>query len=349
MRLYFRTALLAGLAAFTAANARADDQFDRYYEEDAWYDVTEWFDDNDYNPAEEAIADEDFADAGEADEYGYLADSDDRWFYDYYDYRYSDWGDLNNDDRYEYSSRYYDFDEDGLYEAFASFHDVDGDGAYEEMDYYSFGDPEPASADGGPDKSTGAEMAAQEQQRREAARLSFQGTVESSKQVQTPQHKHLVVRLKDAQQNRDVAVDLGPAGQISAPPEQGEMISVAGPLVKIGDRPIVMAQQIVMDGETRQIDRSPRRYEGEITSLTTTRVRGEVHQLAKIRTAQKKSLMVDLGRKDQLQIAVSEGDSVQVSGTPVRVQDRRVLLANKLTRNGETTEISRNTRPASSR
>src|SRR4051812_37629482 len=71
-----------------------------YYEDDAWYDVSEWFDGNDYNPTDEAWwrwDDETYQrsqDTGgdvdrEHNSYGYNTKNSNDWFYDYYDYPYT--------------------------------------------------------------------------------------------------------------------------------------------------------------------------------------------------------------------------------------------------------------------
>ena len=51
-------AAIGAAMAFPVATLQADDEFGDntpYYEDDAWYDVSEWFDGNDYNPTDEAI------------------------------------------------------------------------------------------------------------------------------------------------------------------------------------------------------------------------------------------------------------------------------------------------------
>ncbi|MCA9171482.1 MAG: hypothetical protein KDB23_27625, partial [Planctomycetales bacterium] len=107
-----------------------------YYEDDAWYDVSEWFDGNDYNPTDEAIGrwdDEtyDRADAltssdtdndidWNASRYGYYDNdklSDNKWFYDYYDYGNLDYSDYDDDGYWDYTANYYDYDNDGVYDS----------------------------------------------------------------------------------------------------------------------------------------------------------------------------------------------------------------------------------------
>lgn len=51
-------AALSAAVALPITCVRADNEFGAntpFYEDDAWYDVSEWFDGNDYNPTDEAI------------------------------------------------------------------------------------------------------------------------------------------------------------------------------------------------------------------------------------------------------------------------------------------------------
>src|SRR5687768_5647545 len=118
-------AVVAGLGTFgPGIPAYAAEFGDRsaYYEDDGLLDITEWFDGNDYNPTDEAWwrwDDETYQAAkdtsGDRDNdgwYGYTARDDNDWYYDYYDpYPYS-YYDYDNNDLYDYGSRYYDYDND---------------------------------------------------------------------------------------------------------------------------------------------------------------------------------------------------------------------------------------------
>src|SRR6056297_1002489 len=246
-RFWTATAALAGLA-FVASPAllHADEPFyedTQYYEEDAWYDVSEWFDGNDYNPTDEAIGrwddetydksdaitsadDDDVVFPAESD-YGYF-DADvetDDWYYDYNDYAYSDWSDLDESGMYEYSSQYYDTDNDGLYDAFASFYDSDGDGFYEDVNYYAFTDADQ-------DRQQVKQQAARDQKDRRANVVTLDGVVQSTKQVEMRNGKTMVLHLKNTENQQQYAVDLGPVNALEQKPKQGDRIQVTGPVMK---------------------------------------------------------------------------------------------------------------------
>jgi len=98
-RMKLFASVAAGVTLISAA-AIADDgaTSSAHYEDDAWYDISEWMDGNDYNPTDESVwrwddevynAHEDTSDDWDNDVYGYDDDNtSDRWFYDYYDDNY---------------------------------------------------------------------------------------------------------------------------------------------------------------------------------------------------------------------------------------------------------------------
>ena len=133
MRILSATFLTMLIAAFATPVLCAEREWETttpYYEDDAWYDVSEWFDGNDYNPTDEEFGewddeiyqyDPDSTDTDNDWNFGYdrTADNDD-WFYDYYDdgaYTVNDYE--SGDDLYDFGSRYYDFDGNGVYDAYA--------------------------------------------------------------------------------------------------------------------------------------------------------------------------------------------------------------------------------------
>jgi hypothetical protein len=237
--------LSAMCVAPTSAQQQEWEKSSPYYEDDAWYDISEWLDGNDYNPTDEIAGrwddevhdsvvtetdyDDDTYDYDNA--YGYNdVDADDDWFYDYYDYDYGYDDGLLDDDYYSYSSRYYDYDDDGFYDAYSSYADTDSDGVYEDYDYYSFNtdfdlDSESATAStdsqSNPSQSAGSansdsdqrQQAGSQQKDLSSKRLSVTGTIERTKQVKVPKGPvRLVVEVK-AENNQNLLVDLGPANQ----------------------------------------------------------------------------------------------------------------------------------------
>ncbi|HEX6960947.1 MAG TPA: hypothetical protein VF175_03715, partial [Lacipirellula sp.] len=319
-------------------------------------------DDEQYDwAAVETDADSDLA-AG----YGYDNNNkDDDWYYDYYDdfdYVYYDYLD---DGLYDYVYDYYDYDDDGYYDAFASFQDTDGDGLFDDYDYYAFNVS--TSADDSQDSSSQTAANNQGQKQEPKARGSskqFQasGKVEQAKRVQVRHGgQRLIVQLK-SDQGKMFLVDLGrpqelsgqqqqqgqaaqqgaaQQGQQNLPVKPGDQLTAKGPVIKVGDKQVVLAQTVTINNQQRQINRAGRTINGQIATLKTVKVRGQEHQMAILNLQSGKQALVDMGPADKLQTGLKEGDQVQVSGVPVKVQDRMVILANAVTTNGEKTKIDR--------
>ena len=145
-------ALIIGAALFATRLIAAEwEKSNPYYEDDAWYDISEWFDGNDYNPTDEVfgrwddetydVADDKGQDLDNDVWYGYNTAADnDNWFYDYYDPGYYDSWSSRNSGKFDYVSRYYDYDNDGSYDALVSYSDSDSDGDYDRYSYYYFND-----------------------------------------------------------------------------------------------------------------------------------------------------------------------------------------------------------------
>ena len=338
--------------------ARADEEWTEdtlLYEDDAWYDVSEWFDGNDYNPTDEAIGrwDNETYDVDEAltstdqdndidwsdTAYGYYdgVGADDDWFYDYYDYGYYDYADYDADDDFDYTSQYYDYDHDGIYDAFASYTDTDGDGLFEDMNYYSFSSDESMSDE----KEESMTDAKEKQASRQNKMTVIAGTIDKAKKVQTPNGVNLIVHLNDDSQNESMLVDLGPADEFKQMPKLGQKLTAKGVKFKAGDKTILLAQKLMRDSVTVTVNRSGRSYTGTIDGLMTAKVRGQNHRLAKVSTDQGKKLLVDMGPAEGLNADISEGKRVTVEGPAVKVNDRLMLIATEVEIDGDTVDIQR--------
>lgn len=343
-----------GLVLGTATGVRADEWEENtvLYEDDAWYDVTEWFDGNDYNPTDEAAGrwDNETYDVNEdiggdtdndidwsASNYGfYDNDQANDWYYDYNDYAYNDWYDDDEDGIYEYSSQYYDTDSDGMYESYATFFDTDGDGIYDDSNYYYFGNDSSQ-------KSTENETNAMQQQKdRSSQMVQLSGTVKGIKQVRTKKGMNIVARLQNVDGAQQVVVDLGPKKALSKLPEIGSELSVMGPRMRVGQAVVVLAQKFEANGNQQTIDRNDRQLTGQIVSTSKMSIRNVEHQFAKLKTDQGKQFLVDLGPANALGVNVSENMQVSVSGPAIKVKDRSLLMAQTITANGKTFDIKQN-------
>lgn len=345
------TPLAGGLATTHAQEFGSNT---RAYEDDAWYDVSEWFDGNDYNPTDEAITrwdnktfdvDDELTDNDSDNDidwatnhYGYYADnktSDSDWFYDYYDYGYTEYSDYDNNGYYDYAASYYDYDNDGVYDATAEFADKDSDGIYESNQYVGFADPNTDQ-----DKQNKAKTQA-EQKTRDSKIVSRSGTIKAAKKVRTPHGTNLVVVLNDTQNGSNVVVDLGSAKDYDTMPRIGQELTVEGTTFKAGDQSVLLASMAMRDGVEETINRSGRKFTGTVSDLKTMQVRGNTHQMAKITTDAGKKMLVDMGPQQNLKVDVKQGSTVSVTGPAVKVKDRLMLVAREVTLGGNTNEIKR--------
>ncbi|KAA5542577.1 hypothetical protein FYK55_13635 [Roseiconus nitratireducens] len=350
-----RMALAATLAAafgMSGAIASAADEFGEntpYYEDDAWYDISEWFDGNDYNPTDEAIGrwdNETFEfsenatstdrdnDAGSRGDYGYAQNqnnTNDDWFYDYYDDGYHNWGTSDVNQR-NYYSIYNDTDDDGLYDSYAYYSDTDGDGVYEEFDYYTL------NTDAG-NQQQEKSKAQNRQKQMKSKPTEVVGTVEKTKTVSVRDRQHLVAMVK-GKDGAMTTVDLGPKKGVKKL-AQGDQLTVNGHTVKVGDKDLFIATDAKMADGSLEIDRNGQKFKGKVEKLKTVSIHGDEHQLAKVNTKNGKTMMVDLGPADQSKLKVKEGQNLTVQGVPAKVKDRVVLMARQVTKGENKTQIER--------
>ena len=356
-------ALIASLGAVAPSPLRAAEfgASTPHYEDDGLLDITEWFDGNDYNPTDEAWwrwDDETYQarkdTSGDVDNdgwYGYSTRDDNDWYYDYYDptpYVYFDPG---NDNLFEYGTRYYDYDNDGIYDAYGLYTDTNDDGMYDDYDYYFFTDT----------GSDSQRQQAQKQVSRESRQQSITGEVQKTKLVQVRGGKqHVVVAIKpqqqqgqqqqgqpgqQGQQGQMLIADLGTAdGLKNVNPKLGDKITVKGPKAQVGEQAVILARSVELNGQTTQVNRTPRSITGKVLSTHKTKVRGREHLMAMVETTQKdkaRKIVVDLGPADQLKMDVSKGSSLTFSGFPVKVKDRALVVAQSIQKDDRFVQIDR--------
>lgn len=336
-------ALLGGALALPAGNANSaePERYTTYFEDDAWYDVSEWFDGNDYNPTDEAIgrwdnetfdyrenltsSDQD-NDVNVWEDYGY-ASQDNDWFYDYYDDGHRTYDDTS-------LTVYDDIDDDGLYDSYAYYGDLDNDGLYEDYNYYWL-NPDVSETQEGQEAETSAQ---QRQKQMKSSPMQLSGKVQESKTVTVRDRKHSVAMVQ-TQQGQTVAVDLGAADKANV--SKGDQLTVKGHVTKVGDKALFIAESAEMQSGTKQINRDGRQYTGTIEKTKKVDVRGDEHLLAKVNTEDGKTMMVDLGSSQQPWINVQKGQKVTVQGVPAKIKDRVLLMAQKVTKDGQTRKVAR--------
>lgn len=343
------------------ALAQEWEDYTPYYEDDAWYDVSEWFDGNDYNPTDETIGniddevydfgklDYDYdndinvyqsesyndADANDYDAwdsvYGYDARfGDDDWFYDYYDDGHASYSDTDGDGIYDYAYRYFDYDGDGVYDASLTTLDYDHDGLFDDYEYYAFVD-EISRSDR--EKSRGSTSQASEERR-------ISGTIEKTKSVSLPNRTHQVVQLSDSGER--YFADLGPSGALrELNIQQGDEIQVRGPMSRVGGKQVLMANSLTINDETTEIDRSQRDTKGKIIGTHTAEIRGAEHIIVLLeRNGRKRA--ADLGPAEGLgDLQLNKGDQITLSGPRVKVGDRLLVMAQTVHKGDKNVQVQR--------
>ncbi|QDU87728.1 hypothetical protein Pla175_10940 [Pirellulimonas nuda] len=349
------------LAVFTAPAFGAEEWVENspYYEKETWYDVSEWFDDDGYKRTDTATKSGDYYDESVYDNNSYDGydsyDNDDRasngsaksfgyddryaadnWYYDYWDDGYAYYDDTNDDGRYDFSYSLYDFDGDGFYDAYYSFADTDNDGLYEDVEVFTFGDPQ----DSDRQKSSRTQQTASGSS--EARQVT--GKVANTKKTSVRDSKHLVAMVKpdDGDANEVVIVDLGPAEKLSSMNiEKGTQLKASGPMARVGDKRVLVAQKASVDGQSKQIERNRQKMSGQIVDTRQFKAGGQQHTAAIVKTGKEKKVLVDLGPAESLDVDLQNGDQVEVQGAPAKVNDRVMLLADSLRHDGEKVSIDR--------
>jgi hypothetical protein len=314
-----------------------------YYEDDALLDITEWLDGNDYNPTDEQfgvwdneVYDSDAIEHDYDDDYlfGYDESNDaDNWFYDYWEPGY--WYYDTDGNSYDHAYAYYDFDGDGVYDSFTSYYDWDENGWYEDVNHYIF----TSLTDG--QKATASRATAQSE-RQSSKRNKVSGQVSDKKTVSVRGTEHVVARIK-TQDGKDAIVDFGPeTGLENVTINTNVNLTAEGPMTKAGDKPILLARKVTIDGNVHELDRNPRPFTGKIVDTRDVSVHGQQHTLVVIETEQGKQRLVDLGRTDRLQeLDLRKNAQITVRGVPLRINDWPLVMAHSVEMNGTSIQIDR--------
>lgn len=318
----------------------------KFYDEQATAQLKTWFDSNDYTPSTEAWwrdqADQTQAMAPDQDGwFGYTAGNETDWFYDYHDPTVFVFIPGDRADTYAYGYRYYDFDDDGTYDAMAAYNDGNTDGTFDDVRFVTF-----SEQNAGQDKQRLCEKNLMSAARQE----TLSGAIEKTKRVKVRGGtEHLVVSIKpEGQQDmtgEGAAADLGPADQLSALTiQEGSTITVKGPKAKLGNRDVLLASSIELDGQTKEITRSARNINARVIDTHELSIHGKDHQIALVEASHQGKMhkvAVDLGPKDQLNMDLQSGQQLQFAGFPVKVEDRPLFIAKSVQKDGRTVHIKR--------
>lgn len=370
------TVVVLGVGGTLSTSAGEWEKSTPYYEDDAWYDISEWFDGNDYNPTDEEFGewddetyqvdddvdtDDDRVQAGNENDrwYGYntSTNANDNWFYDYYDYGNDSYDKFRNG-LYLSGMRYYDYDNDGTYDAFASWHDRDADGLYDDYNFYTLSEDSPESKQKSNEtkKSQGKQKQpaqGQAQQREQQAQqevpkssrsVTISGEVEATKKVNVRGNEHLVAAIKH--DGKSMPIDLGRADQLKdVKLDSGQKVTASGMKLVVGDKSILLVRTLDVNGKQVQIDRQRRQFHGEVVSTRKAKVVGREHLIAIVKGDKGNKVAVDFGPADKLNVDIAAGQQLTFSGAPVKVKNKSMLMANSIQHDGQTVPIDRGQRP----
>lgn len=310
-----------------AADVAADDpeNVGSRLEDDAWYDVSEWFDGNDYNPTDEAIGrwdDErfDYYDkqtSTDTDNDTELVDAEEFYGEDWDD-GYGVYTDRDRDGFYESYSRYYDTDGDYLNDSYVTYQDDDGDGMYDTYDFSQIAGEHAVHR-------SNVAQSAQNGLSGKAVRIS--GTIKATKFVRRLGGLALLLDVK-ASEDTSLWVDMGSNSAFQL--FEGDSLTAYGPIAKAGNKKVLVATAIEAQGKQVAVKRTGRKYSGTIESMRTATVQGDKRTVAKLRTPEGKMLTVDMGAVEQTK-SLKRGDKLSVTGVPVKVGDRVILIADTTT------------------
>jgi nitrate reductase NapAB chaperone NapD len=189
----------------------------------------------------------------------------------------------------------------------------------------------------------------------QAAQQQVAGQVKRTKNVEVRtldpkgQAKQNRVVLLQTDQGRQVVVDLGPSPALQGVSlQQGTQLNASGQWIRIGDRPVLWATQVTVDGETIQIKR-PRRGQsrqitGQIMRTKQVEIRGTdlTNQVVLLQTDRGRQIVADLGPMTNLRgIRLKSGAEIEVRGRPARVGDQLVLMADQVSAGGKTVSVHR--------
>lgn len=337
--------------------AQAGTALGQNYNEDEWYDPTDWFDGNNYEYDDNL--DLDYGrDAYGTGLYGY---EDYEYDYDYgfdedYLYDSNDWRD------YDYDYRFYDDLSYGWHYQWDPTQSrwVREFGYYD--DYYDY-NPQP----------TRREM---NQTLRQAPQQGNQRVVRGQIDYVRPlnltdpsgniaRHSAAQVRFEDG---RWVTVDLGrDQRNLRASLNKGDRIVVRGQRGQINGRQVLMANQIQINGRNYQLSRSAQRqvqqqprqqppqasnWQSQLTKFITGRViiarpvrfgTFPDRNYVQLQLSNGQTIMVDLGTRISLEdLDINRDDLVTVYGRTVVSDGTRIFRANSIWVNGEQFKTSQN-------
>ncbi|TWT77643.1 OB-fold nucleic acid binding domain protein [Posidoniimonas polymericola] len=182
------------------------------------------------------------------------------------------------------------------------------------------------------------------------ALTSVQGEVRSTRQLSVRGNERNVAVI-DANDGRQMLIDLGSADASQVSLQQGDRIQAKGIVTKAKNgKPVLLARTVMHDGQTTRIDNRQQRssltsaseISGKVQQLKTVTVNDSERQLARIKTDDGRTATVDFGSPDQDAGNISQGDTITAEGVSVKVADKTILVAFEVSpENGDSFKVDR--------
>lgn len=199
------------------------------------------------------------------------------------------------------------------------------------------------------------EQSAQRQDQRREGMRQLSGTIVQTKEVQRKQGGANVVAQVETRAGDLVVVDLGDAERWRRRElQQGDRVDVQGYPARLGNRLVLMADRVRLNGETYEVakrkgqnraDRpmDARQIRGKVQRTTTAQVRGaqEPNTIVLITAEEGSSYIVDLGQARDYNPQDLQGQEISVRGRDVRIEDKVLLLSEQFRVGDETYTVVR--------
>ncbi len=305
-----------------------------FYSDNGWKQVSPWVNQYNLRPIQQAAnaASNGVATNGVA-RFGFanpnVATAAANWFYDYYALPQTYYSPSTaSAQSYNAAHRFRDVDGDGVYDGFQSYRDKDNDGKYDEYDQYDFADP---TKDDNVDNDEFVD----------SQRHTITGQIDGIKSAKVNGSAHTIVRLKGDKLSVPV-IDLGPVSNLeNTKINEGQAIEASGPIMRIGEKEVLVAESAKISGKEIVISRSGQPLAGVILDKLAVDVQNGAHSMVVVKTAEDGNRLVDLGDSNKLKAKLEPQTQIVVWGVPVRMRDQTVLLAERVQLNGQTYEITR--------
>jgi hypothetical protein len=204
------------------------------------------------------------------------------------------------------------------------------------------------------------------------AQQTIRGTIDSVRQADWAssddgREQRCIVRLQ-LENGRTEFVDVGSQSKLrNMDLNSGDQIQLKGSYTTVDGRRVFLADQIRVDGKTFTLqrnaenqssqfaqdrsarsDRPAQTVQGTIQGfhhiyLRPSQGRREQHSLVKLRLQDGRTLVVDLGRKKDLDdLDLQQGDKITLHGRQGTIDGRSVFFADRVRAGGQTLRIARN-------